>query len=417
MSKSDTEVVVIGGGAAGIAAAKRLHEAGVDCLLVEARDRLGGRGFTTAVVGNAPVDLGCGWLHSADVNPWTDIAARQGRTLDKTPPPWSKAALDISFSLEEQSDFSAALQVFYERMETVARQAVDVPASAALPPGSRWNALIGSVGTYISGGELERVSARDFDNYADTDVNWRVVEGYGATIAAYGDGLPVALGCAVRRIDHSGKRLRIETTRGVIAADKVIVTLPTNVMAAMEDLFAPALPEKIEAAHNLPLGLDDKLYIALEGAEEFEPDSRLFGRTDRATAAYNLCPLGQPIIEAYFGGQLAAELEEGGAPAFFDFAVTELTDVLGSGFAARLRPIVIHPWGTDPYARGAYSYALVGKADCRQVLATPVDNRLFFAGEACSKHDYSTVHGAYRTGLAAADQVLAALRPVVAASR
>jgi monoamine oxidase len=415
MRKSETEVVIIGGGAAGIAAANRLHAAGVDCLLVEARDRLGGRGFSVAVSGGATIDLGCGWLHSADLNPWSGIAKAQGRTIDKSPPPWAKASLDIGFPLDEQRSFIDALHSFYDRMEIIARQEPDVPASDALTPGGKWNALIGSIGTFISGGELERVSARDFDNYADTDVNWRILEGYGTTIAAHGDGVPLALDCPVQRIDHSGKRVRIETNRGTIAADKVVITIPTSVMAKMDGLFAPALPEKIEAAYNLPLGLDDKLFIALEGAEEFEPDSRLFGRTDRATAAYQLRPFGRPMIEAYFGGHLAASLEAGGPEAFYDFAVSELTGVLGSAFAARLKPIAMHPWGTDPYARGAYSFARVGKAACRQILAAPVDNRLFFAGEACSEHDFSTAHGAYRTGIAAADQVLAARQSSIVA--
>lgn len=408
MSKDDVEVAVVGGGAAGIAAAKRLHEAGVDCLLIEARDRLGGRGFSWQLPDGTRIDLGCGWLHSADQNPWSEIALRQGRAIDKSPPPWTKPSLEIGFPREQQNDFSEALHAFYQRLEALARQGKDVPASAALEPGNRWNALIGAVGTFISGGELHRVSARDFDNYADTDVNWRVVEGYGTLIAAHANDVPAALDCAVRRIDHSGKRLRIDTARGTITADKIIVTLPTSVMAAMDDLFSPVLPEKIEAARNLPLGLDDKLFIALEGAEEFEPDSRLFAHTDRATAAYHLRPFGRPMIEAYFGGELAAELEVGGAAAFYDFAVAELTAALGGAFAARLKPIIVHPWGTDPYARGAYSFALVGKAHCRQVLAAPVDDRLFFAGEACSEHDFSTAHGAYRTGIAAAEQVLVA---------
>lgn len=411
MSNKDTEVVIVGGGAAGIAAARRLHEAGVDCLLVEARDRLGGRGWTVATSSGEAIDLGCGWLHSADCNPWSDIALREGFALDKTPPPWTRPSLDIGFPLSEQRAFIEALHAFYERMEKAARQEPDVAASAALEPGNRWNGLIGAVGTYISGGQLARVSARDFDNYADTEVNWRVPRGYGALIAAHAYGVPVALSCPVMRIDRSGKRLRVETARGAIGADSVIVTLPTSVLAAMEDLFAPALPDKIEAARNVPLGLNDKLFIALDGAEEFESDSRLFGRTDSdKTAAYHVRPFGRPMIEAYFGGALAADLEAGGAAAFFDFAVAELTGLLGHEFARRLKPVQIHPWGTDPYAGGAYSFARPGKVDCRTILAAPVDGRLFFAGEACSPHDFSTVHGAYRTGIAAADQAIALRR-------
>ena len=142
-------------------------------------------------------------------------------------------------------------------------------------------------------------------------------------------------------------------------------------------------------------------------AEEFEPNSRLFGAKDTSkTAAYHIRPFGRAQIEAFFGGDNARALEAAGEGAFFDFAVGELTGLLGSAFAKRLKPIRIHRWGADPFARGAYSYALPGKADCRAALAAPVDERLFFAGEACSKHDYSTAHGAYLTGVAAAEQVL-----------
>jgi monoamine oxidase len=175
--------------------------------------------------------------------------------------------------------------------------------------------------------------------------------------------------------------------------------------------FTPALPEKAEAASGLPLGLADKLFLALERPEEFEIDTRLFGRTDTTgTGAYHFRPLGRPQIEAYYGGALAAELEAGGQAAFLDFAVGELTAHLGSDFAKRVKPVGSHRWRADEFARGSYSYALPGKADCRAVLAAPVDGRIFFAGEACSREDYSTAHGAYLTGVGAAEQVLAVLR-------
>jgi monoamine oxidase len=242
-------------------------------------------------------------------------------------------------------------------------------------------------------------------------VNWRVVEGYGTVITAHAAGVPVVLGCAVQHIDHSGSRVQVETADGAIAADAVIVTLPTNVLAQEQLHFTPPLPEKIAAAAGLPLGLADKLFLSVAGAEEFEKDSRLFGHTDRsATAVYHFRPFGRAQIEGYFGGPLAAELEAGGERAFADFAVAELVGLLGSDFARRVKPIGLHPWGVDPFARGSYSCALPGQAECRGVLAAPVDGRLFFAGEACSRHDFSTAHGAYLTGIAAAEQAIAARR-------
>ena len=408
MPGSDIEVAVIGGGAAGVAAGHRLIEKSIECLIVEARPRLGGRAWTMTDPSGFALDLGCGWLHSADRNPWAPIAQAQGREIDRSPPPWGRRSIAVGFPLEEQRDFNIAMEAFHERVEAAATGKADVPASSLLEPGNRWNAMINSVGTYISGMDLERISVRDLANYADSEVNWRVVEGYGTTIAAYGANVPAMLDCPVLRIDHSGPRLKIETAKGVVTADQVIVTLPTNVLAEKEGFFTPALPKKTEAAAGLPLGHDDKLFLSLEGAEEFEKDSRLFGRTDRrGTGAYHIRPFGRPMVEAFYGGALAVELEAGGKAAFFDFAVSEFVGLFGADFARRLKFIAVHPWGTDPFARGAYSCALPGKADCRAVLAATVDDRLFFAGEACSKNDYSTAHGGYLTGVAAADGVIA----------
>jgi len=408
LANNDVEVVVVGGGAAGIAAARRLRDASIDCLVVEARPRLGGRAWTVIDGSGFALDLGCGWLHSADRNPLRGIAEEQGASIDKTPPPWQRPSLEIGFPRAEQNDFHNALQSFFARLERIAERESDLPAATFLDPGSRWNGLINAVSTYISGAEWDRISAKDFDRYEDSGVNWRVLEGLGSVVSACGAKLPAMLDCPVQRIDHRGKRLRIETTKGVITADQVIVTIPSSLLAKEQLVFTPALPQKTEAAVGLPLGYDDKLFMSLDDADEFAKDVRLFGHTDRAaTAVYHFRPFGRPQIEAYFGGRLAAELEANGDAAFFDFAVSELTGSLGNDFRRRVKPIQIHRWGCDPFSLGAYSYALPGSAGCRQALAEPVDNRLFFAGEACSLADFSTAHGAWHTGVIAADHLIA----------
>jgi monoamine oxidase len=235
------------------------------------------------------------------------------------------------------------------------------------------------------------------------------VEGYGTVIATHGHGLPVILGCPVRLIDHRGRRLKVETTNGPIVADAAVVTVPSAILAEETMRFIPPLAKKTEAAAGLPLGLADKLFLSLAQPEEFDKDSRLFGRVDRSeTGVYHVRPFGRPQIEGYFGGRLAADLEAGGVAAFADFAIRELVGLLGTHFANRVRPVKLHPWGVDPFSRGSYSYALPGKADCRTELAATVDDRLFFAGEACSQNDFSTAHGAYLTGIAAAERLIAA---------
>jgi monoamine oxidase len=405
--KSEVDVVVIGGGAAGIAAARRLHDAGVDCLLLEARDRLGGRAFTDSRSGY-PLDLGAGWLHSANVNPWTEIAEKQGKTVDKTPPPWMRPSPQPKFSLEEQREFRATSNAFFERVDAAAHDNPNRPSSELLEPGNPWNPLIGSLSTYIAGAEPELVAAGDFERYRDTEQNWRVVEGYGAAIAAHAQGVPVVLNCEVTRIDRSGARLRVETSKGAVGAAQIVVALPTTIIARNENLFVPALPDKTEAARGLPLGLADKVFIALDRAEEFAADSRIYGAADRTeTATYHMRPFGRPVIEGYFGGRNAWALEKGGARAFYDFAVGQLTALLGNDFAERLKPLGMHLWGADPFACGSYSYAPPGHVDDRARLAAPVDERIFFAGEACSPDFFTTAQGAHQTGLAAADAILA----------
>jgi monoamine oxidase len=131
-----------------------------------------------------------------------------------------------------------------------------------------------------------------------------------------------------------------------------------------------------------------------------------------ATGSYHLRPFGRPLIEGFFGGRLAHELEAAGPGSFFDFAADELAGLFGSGIRLRLRPLVETGWGRNLFARGSYSYALPGHADARAALAAPVDDRLFFAGEACSRHDFTTAHGAYLTGVEAAEEVIALCRHV-----
>jgi monoamine oxidase len=406
--RDEFAVVVVGGGAAGVAATRRLHDLSVDVLLVEARERLGGRAWTRSDSGY-PLDLGCGWLHSGNRNEWGRIAEEQGVTIDKTPPPWSKPSLN--FQSAEHSEFGNAVNELFARLDDFADDEPDVPVARLVDAKSRWFGLMNALSTYISGVELDGVSARDLSRYADTGVDWRIREGYGRVIAAHGANLPVRLGCPVRRVDHNGRKLKLETPKGVLTAETAIIAIPASLLAAGDISFDPPMPGKVEAAAGLPLGLADKLYLSLSDAEDFEIDSRSFGRTDSAaTGAYHLRPLGRPLIEAYLAGTLARELEAAGEAAFHDFARTELTRLFGNDFARKVKPVELHMWGKDPFASGSYSYALPGKADCRAKLAEAVDGRLFFAGEACSLHDFSTAHGAYRTGVSAAEQVLAALR-------
>jgi monoamine oxidase len=404
---SEVDVAIIGAGAAGLGAARALENSGLSVIVLEARDRVGGRGHTIMAAPDIPFDLGCGWLHSADQNSFVKIAGQLNFEIDKTRPPWREQSFDVGFPIHERMDFIKALDAFYDRAEQAAKSDRDSAANLYLEPGNRWNPMIDALSTYINGCELDQVSISDMEAYEDTEINWRVRRGYGALMAAYGALCPLALNCAVTLIDHSGKRVRIETSRGRLSASKVIVTVPTNLIADEAVRFHPKLPAKVDAARGLPLGLADKVMLALDEAEALPKDGNLRGATMRtAMGSYHLRPFGQACIEGYFGGRFARELEEAGDGALAAQSIDEIVALLGNDFRRKLKPLAESRWAHDPFARGSYSHALPGHAGKRAVLAAPVDNRLFFAGEATSPNFFSTAHGARDSGERAAGEVL-----------
>ena len=409
---SSVDVAIIGAGAAGLGAAHALKDSGLSTILLEARDRVGGRAHTIMASPDVTFDLGCGWLHSANENSFVDIAQQLNFEINKDLPPWRERAHGKAFPQQDRDDFIRSLDAFFDRAERAAEHARkngrDSAADLCLEPGNRWNPMIDAISTYINGCELDQVSVLDLDAYEDTEINWRVRRGYGALVVAYGASCPIALNCEVKLIDHSGKRIRIETAQGTLTADKVVVTVPTNLIADEAIRFHPPLPAKVDAARNLPLGLADKVTLALEDAEALPVEGNLRGATMRTEmGTYHIRPFGQPCIEGFFGGRFAQSLEDAGPGSIAAASIDEIVGFLGNDFRKKLKPLAESHWSHDPFARGSYSHALPGHANKRAVLAAPVDGRLFFAGEATSPGFFSTAHGARDSGQRAAGEILA----------
>jgi monoamine oxidase len=154
----DLEVVVVGAGAAGIGAATRLAAARISFAVLEARGRVGGRPYTVADA-LFPLDLGCGWLHSADRNPWTRIAAEAGFTIDRTLPAWGTQSFDLGFSAEDQDAFALASRRFHDRFEAIGPNDADCSAVELLEPDCRFNPLLNAVSSYVNGVELTCLGA------------------------------------------------------------------------------------------------------------------------------------------------------------------------------------------------------------------------------------------------------------------
>src|ERR1044072_8291182 len=266
---NDIDVVVIGAGGGGTTAARALpgrHSV----VVLEARARVGGRAWTYRY-GDIGLDLGATWLHSADENEWGALALAPGFTVDPLPAPWGRPAHRANFSQGERADYHAAWDRFYARIDEAAAEGSTRPMSDFFEPGGRWNGLLGAMVTYINGAEADQLVVAEYARYRDTDVNRRIPRGYGALIEAACDGV------------------RVTTPQGTLTAHAAIVAVPPGVIANETLRFAPALPEKLDAAHALPLGVADKMFLALDGGDALPAETRLYGATDRVeTGSYTL---------------------------------------------------------------------------------------------------------------------------------
>jgi monoamine oxidase len=391
------DLAVIGAGAAGISAAREAKRRGLSCTILEASDRVGGRAHSLEWRGHR-LDLGAGWLHSANRNPMVPLAERLGRTIDRAPTPWRGQYQALGFSRDDQG---AAYQAFAEFEEKVAEPQPGDVAARALPPEGRWNAFIDALSGYLNGTSLEHMSAEDYAAYSNASNrdNWRLPTGYGSLVAALAEVLSIEHAFAVSEIDWDGGHVRISSGRSSVAAERAIVTVSTAVLASGAIRFIPGLDDHLHAAAQLPLGHVEKMFFALEDAEQFPNDAHLIGNPhSRDTGSYMLRPMGMPVLEGFFGGDWVAGTGSGDIELL---AREELGALLGSTFLGRIRRIAHSGWKDDALFGGSYSYAQPGQHAAREQLATTVGGRLAFAGEACSAFDFSTVHGAWESGIAA----------------
>ncbi|MGF9763400.1 FAD-dependent oxidoreductase [Microvirga sp. 0TCS3.31] len=408
---TDWDIVIIGGGAAGIGVARRLSTTALSILLLESSQRIGGRAHTINVAGHA-LDLGCGWLHSADRNPWVGIAEASGFAVERRRSAWNQQYRDLGFSPEDQNAADEAYAAWHGRLMSDPPQS-DC-AAHALETGGMWNDYLQALSGYISGASLERLSIADYLAYdtASTRYNWRVPAGYGTLIAA---SLPPSVGLRlatpVEAITLEAAGVSIATRAGRINARTAILTVSTAVLTGGFIRLPAELGEWRHAAASLPLGRNEKLFLEIVGDSPFEPETHVIGdpRSPR-TGSYYIRPFGRAVIEGFFGGEGAEVLAEHGPAAGFAYAIDELAALFGSDVRRSLRPLAVSKWSRMDHIGGGYSYALPGKAEARITLARPFDERLFFAGEATHRHDFSTAHGAYQSGVRAADEVMAALR-------
>jgi monoamine oxidase len=406
----DYDVVIVGGGAAGIAAARELAASHLSVLLLEAQSRLGGRAWTQETAG-LDLDLGCGWLHSAEKNSLVAIADAAGMPLDRSKAAWGVQFRDLGFPPSDQAAARAAYDRWSKELDRISR--TSDRAADALDPGGEWNAYLQTIAGFISGAELERLSATDYLAYdeASTESNWRSPAGLGALVAGcLPERVALRLATPVKSLELHADSVAVVTSKGTLRARAVILGVSTAVLAGGRLELPRELEPWREAARLLPLGRNEKLFLEIVGPAPFERETQVLGNPrDARTGSYYIRPLDMPVIECFLGGPSAQILEEQGAAAAFAFALEQLGALFGADVRRSLRPLAASNWGRSACIGGAYSYALPGHAGARQRLAKSFDGRVFFSGEATCRAEFSTAHGAFDSGTRAAREVLATL--------
>lgn len=413
-SSSEVDLIVVGAGAAGLAAARTARAGGLAVRVLEAGARPGGRAVTDTETLGVLWDRGAHWLHNALANPLRRCADELGMAYDQGPRDLRLFRPGHGFaSTEFQDAFFAFEEAALAAVVAAGRQGLDVPCADVLPVHPNFRTMLDSWFAAFNGVEPERMSTLDYARSVE-GANWGVVDGYGTLLLRAAGDQAVDLQTPVRRIGWSGPRVRVETARGTLEAAAAIVTVSTGVLATSGLMFDPPLPERHQTAiAAVPLGQANKVAVAFK-RNVLGTDAHhflAFEHPTLETIRFDMRPAGRDLALGYFGGRFAGEIEAAGDAAMAAFALDQLAAAYGGDIRNQVKGIATTGWCGDPRFRGGYSCARPGQAAARQVLSESLAGRVFFAGEACSIEAYGTVHGAWASGEAVAGGVLRDLWP------
>ncbi|MGO9451743.1 MAG: flavin monoamine oxidase family protein [Candidatus Binataceae bacterium] len=426
------DVAIVGAGLAGLTAANALVAAGKKVVVLEARGRIGGRAFTdnNFVV---PADLGPQFFHHSLVNPLVEIANSRG--FQTVPDVFARELYTGSIQVDPATNpdaitafaqFTAMLNAADNAGASIAagEQADESVATAvgslAGQPWYNWSSNL------IAGNRGVAMTALSTLDYYDitfltltpigvgTGEDTLVPKGIGNFVAGFGAKMPIKTSTPVTAIDYSGNSVKLTTSAGVVKAKTAIVTIPIALLAAGKISFTPALPAPTLAAiGKFTAGVFEKVWIQYSGPVfgDVEPNTFVSQLADTPGAGIVICNyLGENVALILLLDPIARELEAmGGTSALVNYSIEAVNAAFPDATPSSVVATTVNAWGIDPWALGSFSEALPGGVPGRVSLATPINNRIFLAGDAYSLNAGGSLLGAYESALTTSTLVLEAL--------
>lgn len=433
----DVEVIIIGAGMSGLSAARELNKHGIKCIILEARDRVGGRVHTVKPWGIA-TDLGASWIHQINNNPLTTLVKKY-----KIPVVHTDYSHDNTFSmLKSATVFDAdGKKMGDERFQTAITQikhfktyldkhgasySVHFSVTDSLAQYMKDNPMNqdsldllthinGDAGEYENGASLSDTSFKvALDTHPTTsgsDVIFK--NGYAQLLKQLTKNIPIVFNQVVTKIAYDPKGVTVSAGGKQYHAKYLISTLPLGVLKTNTIEFNPTLPQdKLAAIQRIGMGTYNKTYLLFDTVF-WEKDTEwlvFLSKNNKQNEDFEIMNYysqsKQPILLVFTTGAFASDLEKLSDQAIVERIMKTLKRTYGDNIPKPKSFLVTH-WGTDPYSRGSFSYPRVGSSNKDyELLSKPVGDRVFFAGEATSTTDPSTVTGAYLSGIRAAKEIV-----------
>ena len=408
---ADLDVAIIGAGAAGIAAARRIAAANRRFVLLEASDRIGGRCVTDTATFGVPFDLGAHWIHRPDGSQLTGATQTTGFEIYTAPRGQTVRVGPRNARDSELETFIPSLVRARRAIVDAGRGRADGPAARVLPADlGDWRSTIEFVlGPFACGKDLASVSVVDLARVPERDSDAFCRQGYGALIAKLAVGLPVRLSTPVSRIEWDRGGVVVVTAKGQVRARSAIVTVSTNVLTSGKITFKPEIARRqLDAAAALSLGSYDHIAFDMpRNPMNLQRDDLVFEKSPgNRTAALLANVSGTSLQMVEVAGDFGRELSSKGEGAMIEFAREWIASLFGANAKNAIKRSYATRWNEDPFVLGAMSVAAPGSADARKILAEPFAGRVWLAGEALHETQWGTVNGAWESGQRTAEAAL-----------